>query len=65
MQKILNWKAQRSGATMTIIGQDEAGKHVKVAGVVDIHRAPVADESTGLPGPVVASTEPGLEYELV
>lgn len=64
MQKIINWKAQRSGASMTVIGQDEAGKHVKVAGIVEIYRAPVADETTGLPGPVVGVTEPGLEYEL-
>lgn len=64
MVKILDWKAQRSGAFITIIGKDEKGGHLKVAAVKEIIGGAEADPSTGLRKPAVAVTESGLEYEL-
>lgn len=64
MNKILEWKAQRSGAFITVVGKDERGGHVKVAGVKEIVAGAIADPSTGLRKPPVAVTEAGLEYEL-
>lgn len=36
MQTIREWKARRSGATMTITGQDETGAATTVTGVEQI-----------------------------
>jgi hypothetical protein len=55
VQTLVTWTAQRSGATMTIIGTDADGKDVKVSGVIRI--------GSGLPHPVAVDQDGG-KYEL-
>lgn len=50
MQKITNWSAARSGASITVTGKDEAGEAFKVAGVHTIEPKDGAIVATDLNG---------------
>lgn len=50
MHKITAWKAQRSSASMTVVGKDETGQALKVAHIVSIEAAapyPIATDING------------------
>lgn len=50
MQRVINWEARRSGGSITINGQDEAGELVKIVDVDKIEAGtpyPIATDKSG------------------